>query len=200
MKTDASSYATKWGIFTFLKNAPHFKCNSEPCLNLSPSTSHMSICLFKLSFRALCRVYVGYHLGTLRTKQDTTLHHSWNVIHVCMCPLIALCVLIIYIISISIIQASPERQNWQFVWKQGEIYFRNVAYAIVKCWQVQTLQARPVGWRPEKELGFETTGSLLAEFPLLPGKSFFYYVGLQPRRGGPPILWRAFCLSQCQLI
>ena len=42
-------------------------------------------------------------------------------------------------------------------------------------WQVQNLQGGSVGWRSTEELYFKSKGSVLAEFPLPPRMSVFFY-------------------------
>ena len=57
--------------------------------------------------------------------------------------------------------------------RQRDNYFKELAPAVVNVWQVQNLQDRLAGWRPKEELQFTSKGDLLAEFPLILGRSVF---------------------------
>ena len=43
--------------------------------------------------------------------------------------------------------------------KEGDIYFKESAYAIVEAWEAQNLQSRPLGWRFREALQFKFKGS-----------------------------------------
>jgi len=59
--------------------------------------------------------------------------------------------------------------------REREVYFKELAQATVEVWQVHILQGRLCGWRPREEVQFKFKDSLLAEFPLLPGKPVLFY-------------------------
>lgn len=78
--------------------------------------------------------------------------------------------------------------------------FQELTNLIVTCGLAQNLQGRSSGWRPREELQFKSEECLLAEFPLLPRKSVFYFSDLQLIRWGPPALCRAVCFAQSLFI
>lgn len=63
--------------------------------------------------------------------------------------------------------------------------FQKLTNLIVTCGLVQNFQGRSSGWRPREEVQFKSEEGLLAEFPLLPGKSVFFFSDLQLIRRGP---------------
>lgn len=78
--------------------------------------------------------------------------------------------------------------------------FKELAHAMVEVQQVQHLQ--PAGWRPAEKLmvHVQSKSSLLAEFPLLWGRSVLLYEVRQPSRRGPPTLWGVICFPPSLLI
>jgi len=111
-KIDSSSYARKWSILTFWKNETHFKCNSQNCLSL-----------FSCTYDFLKPSLTVLSLCTPPVQQDTIVHRSRHVIHTCVYPFTALCILNMCIPTISLCQASSKKQKQQDVWRQREGLF-----------------------------------------------------------------------------
>ena len=57
------------------------------------------------------------------------------------------------------IQRERDREREGEGGKEGDIYLKESAYAIVEAWQAQNLESRPLGWRLREALQFKFKGN-----------------------------------------
>ena len=152
---------------------------------------------FKPSSVLPWRLYMVQSLLHWETK-TIALHSPRHVIHTCV-SINCFVHLWQLFISIPMNQAFPKKEPTGCADKDRDL-FQELTNLIVTCGLVQNLQGRSSGWRPREELQFKSEEGLLAEFPLLPGKSVLFFSDLQLIRQGPSALWRAACFAQSLFI